>query len=1017
MASTISFGRLNSGSQIGINYGLITNDFRPLDRTDRDMDLDKKLPTVGGAAFDSYADQHEAECLPGTRTDILCKIREWAFSPQGQCIFWLNGMAGTGKSTISRTVATSFNQTKSLGASFFFRRGETDRGNAMKLFPIIARQLSTSIPALLPYIQQAVLDDPDIAGKEMKEQFEKLLRQPLLSVGLFDLPIQTLVIVIDALDECEGDSDIRLILQLLPQLQKLNTLCLRVFLTSRPELPIRLGFSKLDNHDFKDLVLHEIPLEEINHDISLFLHHRISEIRAERLLPTDWPGDTNLQKLVELCVPLFISAATICRLFEDPDWDPVDSLTELLTHQNDEFKLDGTYLPVLDRLLGRQQKKKKKEQLIKEVRQVVGAILILESPLSVLSLSGLLEMSESLIQLRLDSLRSVLHVPDNQTLPVRLFHTSFRDFLLDLETRDKTPFWIDRKAVHNQLAIRCLRTCYTLRKNICALPSDGTRRAEVDRPTIDRYVPPELQYACRYWSHHLVNCTESKNLMQDSFLFLQRHFLHWMEAMSLLGLISEVVWVLEVLQTATLNHCHPAMSDFIYDAKRFVLKNRQIADEAPLQLYCAGLIFAPSKSMIREGFGTELPTWICQLPRVEERWSTGLQVLEGHLGGVNSVAFSPNGRLLASGSADRTVQLWDPATGTLQRTLKGHLAWIRSVAFSPNGWLLASGSDDKTVQLWDLITGALRQTLKGHSGFIMSVAFSPNGQLLASGSSDKIVQVWHLATGALQQTLNGHSGLVMSVAFSPKGKLLASGSSDNTVRLWDAATGVLKQALEGHSYWANSVAFSPDGRLLASGSDDKTVRLWDPATSALQQTLEGHSAWVRSVAFSPNGRLLASGSDDRTVRLWNPSTGALQQTLEGHSNFVNSVAFSPDGRMLASGSDDETVRLWIPATGALYRTLGFNKGVTAGVTEIQFSEDGSSLNTNLGDLRLDIQPRSDFLSTTSPQMNLKISIDNEYWINLNNKKSLWLPAESRPTCSAIHGSIVALGHASGGFPL
>jgi hypothetical protein len=325
-------------------------------------------------------------------------------------------------------------------------------------------------------------------------------------------------------------------------------------LTSRPDLPIRLGFSKIASDDHKDLVLHDIPIEEIKHDISLFFNYRLAEIRSERSLPTDWPCDRDLRRLVAISVPLFIFAATICRIFEQPDWDPMDSLTEIFTHQNDQSKLDGTYLPVLDRLLSRQHGKQK-EKLVSEFQQVIGAIVTLESPLSVASLSKLLGLPERLIHLRLNPLRSVLRVPDNETVPVRLFHLSFRDFLLDPETHKKTPFGMNKTEMHHKLTRRCLFTCQNLRKNICGLPSDGTERTEIDRQTVDYNLPPELKYACRYWAYHLVKCTNSDNMKYGAPLFLQRHFLrnrflYWVEAMSLLGLTSEIMGILVRLQTA-----------------------------------------------------------------------------------------------------------------------------------------------------------------------------------------------------------------------------------------------------------------------------------------------------------------------------------------------------------------------------------------------------------------------------------------------------------------------------------
>ncbi|MBC1191449.1 protein kinase [Microcystis aeruginosa BLCCF108] len=246
----------------------------------------------------------------------------------------------------------------------------------------------------------------------------------------------------------------------------------------------------------------------------------------------------------------------------------------------------------------------------------------------------------------------------------------------------------------------------------------------------------------------------------------------------------------------------------------------------------------------------------------------------------------------------------------LDKTLTGHSNVVWSVAYSPDGRYLASGSDDDTLTIWEVATGKQLRTLTGHSNMVWSVAYSPDGRYLASGSDDDTLTIWEVATGKQLRTLTGHSNMVWSVAYSPDGRYLASGSDDDTLTIWEVATGKQLRTLTGHSNMVWSVAYSPDGRYLASGSDDDTLTIWEVATGKQLRTLTGHSLFVMSVVYSPDGRYLASGNDDKTIKIWEVATGKQLRTLTGHSDWVRSVVYSPDGRYLASGSGDNTIKIW-----------------------------------------------------------------------------------------------------------
>jgi hypothetical protein len=508
------------------------------------------LPIAKGASFDSHTEEHNARCLRNTRVELLGQITEWARDKNNKPIFWLNGMAGTGKSTIARTVAQLLANQHELGASFFFKRGEGERGNATRFFTTVATDLISHVPGLISGVRKAIDADSAISEKALKDQFEKLIFWPLSQVAL--IKALKLTIVIDALDECERDEDIRAILQLLSQTKGLKPVSLRVFVTSRPELPIRLGFKQMSDGMYQDLILHEVPKQTIQHDIAVFLEHELVKIREQRSLSADWPSRNQIQALVDMAIPLFIFAATACRYIGDKRDNPKKRLGIILQYQmgTQVSKLDRTYLPILDQLFD-DDDEADKERRTSEFREIVGSIVTLQSPLSIISLAHLLGIPEEDVSCRLDLLHSVLSIPVNEDMPVRLLHLSFRDFLVDPQKRGKSPFWVDEIETHERLASKCLQLMSSLeglRQNICKLLNPGTLRSEIDEQKIAICLPPGLQYACRYWVHHLEQSDHHIHDGDPIHLFLQKYLLYWLEAMSLIGETYKCIHMINRLQ-------------------------------------------------------------------------------------------------------------------------------------------------------------------------------------------------------------------------------------------------------------------------------------------------------------------------------------------------------------------------------------------------------------------------------------------------------------------------------------
>jgi WD40 repeat protein len=352
-----------------------------------------------------------------------------------------------------------------------------------------------------------------------------------------------------------------------------------------------------------------------------------------------------------------------------------------------------------------------------------------------------------------------------------------------------------------------------------------------------------------------------------------------------------------------------------------------------------------------------------ELVRQAERWRerdfrplmAGQATLRGHTDEVRCLAFSRDGKLLATGSADHSVRLWQVVDGRLLKTLEGHKGPVNGLAISPDGGVLASGGKDGIAFLWKLPAAETAVKLKGHSQRILCLAMSPDGRVLATGDADATIQLWGLPQGRSLATLDGHSGGIVELAVSPDSQTLASASVDCTVRLWSLPGGKALRTLQGHRGDEHDavlcLALSPDGTMLASGGTDWVIHLWAVAGGQHLGTLEEHIDQVTSLAISPDGRTLASGGADQTIRLWRLPEGRLLETWEAHSGAITRLVWSPDGALLASACGaglglDHSVRLWSIPERKWIKTLG---GHSRYVSCLAMSPDGVYLASGSGD--------------------------------------------------------------------
>ena len=485
------------------------------------LDLHRLRP-ASGAAYEVVDDPKELTvynyCLEGTRQKLIEQINSWCHQSH-QKVFWVCGMAGTGKSTLIRTVARQIETEGLLAASFFFRQDIADQKDATLFVQSIVAQLIKKYPILRPHVAAALDNDLTLPGGSISNQFKRLVKEPISKAGLANL-----VLIVDALDECKQEHA-KVVLANLALLAK--ELRLRIVLTSRPESDLRAAFDDLG----PDSIRMEEVKEGVEPDLRLFFRTFFSDLvekdakRSTPHLEAGWPDDETIEKLVTLAMPLFIFAATVIRYVSE--YKPKERLVAVLKeNQNTNVTgIDRVYLPILQQIYTGAD-----DQVRADFQSVAGPLILLRNPLSIPALSSLLGLSLADVGQVLEPLHSVLRVPNDLNSPVQILHKSFKDFLLE----SKHEFSIDNERTHDDLLRHCLRLMEDkLHMDICKVKAPGLRRVAFTQ--VSSYITPELEYACLYWSSHVREAIQDGGLVHR---FLERHFLHWLEALSWLNRLS-----------------------------------------------------------------------------------------------------------------------------------------------------------------------------------------------------------------------------------------------------------------------------------------------------------------------------------------------------------------------------------------------------------------------------------------------------------------------------------------------
>ncbi|RFN46378.1 vegetative incompatibility protein het-e-1 [Fusarium flagelliforme] len=913
------------------------------------------LPIVPEARFDSKDLEDSPKCHEKTRHEIRNIIKQWVDDSEAEIFFWLHAPAGVGKSTLARTLVHDLRRLQ-LAAGYFFKRGHELRNDTSRLFPTVASQLTRTIPSFASALRLSIgtMNLESMEKISLREQFKILIYNPLSSIK--HIP-RSMLIIIDALDECTTPNNLQLVLQLFAQLRDLETFRICVFFSSRHTRSLTNSFEPfLANATCRDMALHEEFLATTRLEMREVLEDGLREIKRQRNVRKDpWPRVKDFNLILRHATtpsPLFIYTSTFLRHINSRD--PNKRLKRWIERsRQSDSQLDHIYDPILKSILAGDGVDDVQEPLdldeILSLQLILGSIVLMARPVSAKALQSLLAIDEDIFNTTLEALHAVVSAPDDHS-PLSLVHKSFADYVLGIEDETVGYFRITPSQIHDRLAKSCIdRMMRGLRKNICKV-RDPLLSADQFKPDIvAKFIPEDLVYACTHWIYHIERGEETFHLARP---FLEKHLLHWLEALSILGEHSLGHGGLAIRTLLTLTEKFPVGgsllgSDIIKEAQLFLESNSRMMKEHPLQVYGGCLVREAPNSKVRQLFAESPATRLASIGRIRGGRSLSTSFVNSiNVPTKHCVAISSDGRKVA-GCGEGCIEIADSQTGLSLDTLPGGAAlgrelvpWERyrptilAICFSYDQLNIVGLTPDAKVFEWDtrlksegpLCRGSFKAVSEPFESGEINDMFS-----MAVATRGTMVYAWNFQHGfgsstessALVEEAQVVDGKVNNRMFDVS--LSVQGSRDWTIAMINIRGNVFVWSGSAEANGENSALGNKRGRpsrndpiasqtLIDANSISQprsdVSRLSQPSSTSYQYPRYSeipNPSKVISMLLSSNKRTLVTKSATHTVLIWDVETGLLKHKIHGGGD---TRAISSDGSMLAIETPHGCVDLW-----------------------------------------------------------------------------------------------------------